>query len=130
MTRYIARRVLYAVLTVFGISVVAFVIIELPPGDFLTTMMDQLASQGSAGADQIAVLREHYGLNEPFYVRYWTWISGIVLHGDFGQSFVWKRPVSELIADRLPLTAALAFSTLLFTWVVGVPIGIYSAMRQ
>jgi peptide/nickel transport system permease protein len=130
VTRFIVRRLAYAVVTVFGISVVAFAIIELPPGDFLTTSIDQLGSQGDAGQAQINALREHYGLDQPFYVQYFKWISGIVLHGDFGQSFVWHQPVSELIANRLPLTMALAFATLVFTWVMAVPIGIYSAVKQ
>lgn len=128
--RFVARRVLYAVLTVFGISVVAFFIIELPPGDFLSTTIDHLGSQGDAGHAQIIALRERYGLDQPFYVQYLKWISGIVLHGDFGQSFVWHRPVGELLGDRLPLTMALAFATMIFTWIVAVPIGIYSAVRQ
>ena len=96
----------YAVLTVFGISVVSFFIIELPPGDFLTTIDQQarLARAPRSGADRRSA--RPYGLDQPIYVQYWKWISGIVLHGDFGQSFVYHRPVSELIADRLPLTIA------------------------
>jgi len=130
MTRYITRRFVYAVLTVFGISIVSFFIIELPPGDFLTTSIDRLGDEGATGAAQIAALRERYGLDQPFYVRYFKWISGIVLHGDFGQSFIYDRPVSELIAERLPLTIAVSLATIVFTWILAVPIGIYSAVRQ
>ncbi len=130
MLRYILRRLVYAIFTVFGISLLAFIIIELPPGDFLTSSIDKLADQGATGEATIAVLRERYGLDEPFYVRYFKWISGIVMHGDFGQSFIYERPVSELIIDRLPLTIAVSLATLVFTWALAVPIGIYSAVRQ
>lgn len=130
MTRYLLRRLAYAVVTVVGISIVAFIIIELPPGDFLTTTLNRLGSEGAVGQLQIEALRQRYGLDQPVYVQYFKWIGGIVLHGDFGQSFVLKRPVAELIGDRLPLTMALAFATLVFTWIVAVPIGIYSAVRQ
>lgn len=130
MMRYVARRLVYAVLTIFGISIVAFFIIELPPGDFLTTSIDRLGDGGATGLAQIAALRERYGLDQPFYVRYFKWISGIILRGDFGQSFIYDRPVAELIADRLPLTIAVSFATIVFTWALAVPIGIYSAVKQ
>lgn len=130
MTRYIARRLIYAVVTIFGISLVSFFIIELPPGDFLTTSIDRLGDEGATGLAQIAALRTRYGLDQPFYFRYFKWVSGIVLHGDFGQSFIYHRPVSELIADRLPLTIAVSLATIVFTWALAVPIGIYSAVRQ
>jgi peptide/nickel transport system permease protein len=130
MSRYVVRRLVYAVLTIVGISIVAFFIIQLPPGDFLTTTIDRLGDKGSMGSQQIAVLRERYGLDQPWYYQYYKWISGIVLHGDFGQSFVYNRPVSELILQRLPLTIVLSIATLLFTWAVAIPIGIYSAVRQ
>ncbi len=130
MTRFVIRRLAYSVFTILGISIVAFFIIELPPGDFLTSSINKLAGEGETGQLQIEALRHHYGLDQPFYVQYYKWISGIVLHGDFGQSFIYHRPVSELIAARLPLTIAVAFGTLVFTWALAVPIGIYSAVRQ
>jgi peptide/nickel transport system permease protein len=131
MTGYLVRRLIYAALTVFGISIVSFVIIVLPPGDFLTSLIDQLQNtQGTVNHAEIVALRHQYGIDQPLYVQYWKWISGIVLRGDFGQSFVWNQPVSKLIMTRLPLTMALAFATLFFTWLVAVPIGIYSAARQ
>jgi peptide/nickel transport system permease protein len=130
MSRYVVRRLVYAVLTIVGISIVSFFIIQLPPGDFLTTTIDRLGDKGSMGSQQIAVLRERYGLDQPWYYQYYKWISGIVLHGDFGQSFVYNRPVSELIIQRLPLTIVLSIATLLFTWAVAIPIGIFSAVRQ
>ncbi len=131
MTRYIIRRLVYAVITVFGISIVSFFIIQLPPGDFLTSTINQMSlTQGDVTQAQIESLRSQYGLDESIAGQYFDWISGIVLHGDFGQSFVWNQPVADLIWDRLPLTIILAFSTLLFTWMIAVPIGIYSAARQ
>lgn len=130
MALYLLRRVGYALLTVLGISVVAFVIIQLPPGDFLTTSIDKLDAQGLAGQEQIEALRQRYGLDQPVWVQYWKWITGIVLQGDFGQSFLYQRPVSELVLERIPLTIAVSFATIVFTWAVAVPIGIYSAVRQ
>ncbi|HXH89587.1 MAG TPA: ABC transporter permease [Gaiellaceae bacterium] len=131
MTRYIIRRLLYAVLTVIGISMVSFAIIQLPPGDFLTSTINQLTlTQGEVTQEQVEVLRAQYGLKDSMISQYFDWISGIVLHGDFGQSYVWNQPVADLISERLPLTVILAFATLMFTWMIAVPIGIYSAARQ
>lgn len=130
MTRFVLRRLAYALLTIWGVSFVAFVIIQLPPGDFLTTSIDRMGDEGLAGEAQIEALRNQYGLDQPLYVQYFKWISGIVLHGDFGQSFVYHRPVAELIWQRLPMTLALSVLTILFTWLIAVPIGIYSAVRQ
>lgn len=131
MRRYIARRVLYMVPTLFAISLVAFLIIQLPPGNFLTAYIAQLSAQGQ-GVDgaQIRALEERYGLNDPVVVQYWRWIRGIVLHGDFGQSFEHRREVSDLIWDRIGLTLVLAVSTLILSWVIAFPIGVYSAVRQ
>ncbi|TDD66506.1 ABC transporter permease [Jiangella aurantiaca] len=131
MAAFLARRLLYMVPTVFLISLVAFVIIQLPPGDYLTTLVAQYAAQGeSLDQAQLDALNQRYGLDDPFYVQYWKWISGILFHLDFGQSFEWSRSVSSLLADRLPLTMALAGLTLLLTWIVAVPLGAYSAVRQ
>jgi len=131
VTRYIIRRLLYAVLTVIGISMVSFAIIQLPPGDFLTSTINQLTlTQGEVTQEQVEVLRAQYGLKDSMISQYFDWISGIVLHGDFGQSYVWNQPVADLIRERLPLTVILAFATLMFTWMIAVPIGIYSAARQ
>lgn len=131
MVEYILRRIVYMVPTLFAISIAAFFLIQLPPGDFLTSMVADMAAQGDQiDPAVIAALRERYGLGEPFYVQYWKWISGILLRGDFGQSFEWNRPVSTLIWDRLGLTFVLSFTTLVFIWLVSFPIGIYSAVRK
>jgi len=118
--------------TIFFISIVAFIIINLPPGDYLTAMVAAQAEEGDAGAaqQQAERLRERYGLGESVFVQYWRWISGIVTRGDFGQSFEWRRPVGELIWSRLTLTLVLSLATTLFIWLVAIPIGIYSAVKQ
>lgn len=131
MASYIARRLLYMIPTLFLISVVSFIIIQLPPGDFLTTYAAGLAAQGeTVDPAVLAALRERYGLGDAFHVQYWKWITGIVLRGDFGQSFEWNRPVADLIWNRLGLTVMLSLATLVFVWVVALPIGIYSALRK
>ncbi len=132
MLTYIVRRVLYMIPTVFLISVVAFIVINLPPGDYLTSMVAQQMEEGDAAAAQAQAerLRERYGLGEPVITQYWRWISGIVLRGDFGHSFEWRRPVSTLIWTRLALTFVLSLTTTLFIWIVAIPIGIYSAVKQ
>lgn len=125
------RRIALMVPTVLLITVVTFVIIQLPPGDFLTTYVTNLSAQGEqVDAAEVAALRARYGLDEPMPVQFWTWISGIVTDGDFGRSFEWNRPVSEMLADRLPMTIVFMTATVLFTWVIAFPIGLYSALRQ
>lgn len=130
MITYIARRVLIAIPVLFLISIAAFAIIQLPPGDYLTTYVAGLQSSGQAVNDaQVAQLAQQYGLDQPMYVQYFKWITN-VLQGDFGTSFEWNQPVSTLLADRLPLTIILAASTMVFTWLLAFPAGIYSALRQ
>lgn len=131
MLQYIVRRVLYMIPTLFVISIVSFVIIQLPPGDYLTSLVATMASTGeTVDRAQLVALEQRYGLGQPIYVQYWKWISGILLRGDFGQSFEWNQPVSALIWGRLWLTFVISLAALLFTWVVAFPVGIYSAVRQ
>lgn len=131
MLRFVGRRVLYMVPTLLLISVVSFAIIQLPPGDYLTSYVATLQAQGvSVERAQVAALEARYGLNEPIYVQYWKWISGILFHLDFGFSFEWNLPVSRLLANTLPFTIILSLATIVFIWVVSVPIGLYSAVRQ
>jgi len=116
--------------TIVVVSIISFVIIQLPPGDWLTTYVANLEAQGEeVDAPTLAALKARYGLGQPIYVQYLKWVRGI-LHGDFGQSFSWNAPVSDLIWDRLLLTVVLSLSTLLFTWLVAFPVGIYSAVRK
>lgn len=131
MLQYLARRIIFIIPTLFAISVVSFILIQLPPGDFLTTYAANLAAQGDTTSDeQLRALREAYGLGQPVYVQYYKWMSGILLHGDFGYSLEWKRPVGDLLWERMGTTLALTVSTLVFTWLLAIPIGIYSATHQ
>ncbi|NEE00385.1 ABC transporter permease [Phytoactinopolyspora halotolerans] len=131
MLTYIARRVLMMIPTLFLISLASFFIIQLPPGDFLSTYAAGMSAQNAEVAQEtLEALEQRYGLDQPFYVQYWYWISNIVCCGDFGQSFEWNRPVSSLIWDRLTLTMLLAIVSTLFTWFVAFLIGTYTAVRQ
>lgn len=131
MGRYVLRRALYMIPTLFLISIVAFLIIQLPPGDFLTAYIATLTKSGqSVQPEVVLALKNRYGLDQPIYVQYWKWISNIVLHLDFGQSFEYNKPVSSLFAERLPLTLALGGCTLLLSWIIALPAGIYSAVRK
>jgi peptide/nickel transport system permease protein len=130
MLSYLVRRVLLAALTIVFISILSFVIIQLPPGDYVDSYIAQLASSGAlVGAEEAANLRAQYGLDQPIYVQYLRWIS-LVARGDFGMAMEYRRPVIEVIGDRLPLTLVVASAALVFTWVLALPIGIYSAIRQ
>jgi peptide/nickel transport system permease protein len=130
MLRYAMRRVLMMIPTLIIISIVSFVIIQLPPGDFLTAYVANMEAEGEhIDEATLAGLRARYGLGQPIYVQYLKWIWG-VLHGDFGQSFRWNAPVSGLIWGRLGLTVLVSFVTLVFTWLVAFPVGIYSAVKQ
>jgi peptide/nickel transport system permease protein len=131
MFSYIARRILLMIPTLLVISLIAFAVIQLPPGDFLTSYVGQLRQQGDSFDEaQIEALRERYGLGQPFYVQYFKWVSGILLRGDWGQSLEWKKPVKELIWERLALSATLSFSALMVSWFIAIPLGVYSATHQ
>jgi peptide/nickel transport system permease protein len=130
MFRFLARRFLVMILTLLVISALIFVIIQLPPGDYLSTMIAELQSQGEQVAQQkIDFLREQYGLDRPLVEQYGLWLFGL-LKGDLGYSFEYNKPVSEVIGDRLLLTVLLNFATVLFIYLVSFPIGIYSATHQ
>ncbi len=127
---YIIRRILWAVPFLFVVSLIAFALIQAPPGDYISTFASTLAASGDViDQERLVALRERYGLDQPFFVQYWRWISGVLV-GDFGISFEWQQPVSNLIWERMALSVTLALSTLLFTWAVAFPIGIYSAVRK
>jgi peptide/nickel transport system permease protein len=131
MFSYILRRILFMIPTLFLISVVSFIALQLPPGDYLTSFAAQLSSQGeSPDAEAINSLRERYGLGEPVYVQYGKWVYGIVTRGDWGQSMEWQKPVSQLIWDRMGLTLALALFSMLISWLIAIPVGVYTATHQ
>lgn len=131
MLVYIIRRLLMLIPILLLVSFIAFFVIELPPGDWVTTYVSQLRTSGIQLSDQEAQrLTELYGFDQPTYVRYFKWITGIVTRGDFGWSFQWGKPVSEVIAERLPITLAISLMALVFSWLIAIPIGIYSATHQ
>jgi peptide/nickel transport system permease protein len=132
MWKFLLKRFLYMVLTVWVITVISFALIQLPPGDFVTNLVHQMTSIGGTEMtpEHEQQLRELYGLNEPMYVQYYKWIRNIVTRGKFGYSFDLEKDVSELIANRLPMTFSVSFFSFLFVWVVSLPIGIFSAVRQ
>lgn len=131
MAKYILKRVLYMIPTLFVISIISFAIIQLPPGDFLTSYVATLRQQGEdIDATAIKALEEQYGLNQPIYIQYGKWITNIVTRGDFGLSFEWRRPVSELIWDRIGLTVFISLLTILLTWIISIPAAVYVATHQ
>jgi peptide/nickel transport system permease protein len=130
MFGYLIHRLLLMVPTLIAISILVFIIIQLPPGDYLSSYVAELQSQGEAVSEaKIAFLREQYGFDEPMWRQYLVWVTGM-LQGDFGYSFEFSLPVSEVVGDRLWLSFLVSFSTILFTWMVSFPIGIYSATHQ
>ncbi len=130
MLAYTAHRVIIMIPTLLAISFVVFVIIQLPPGDYLETYIAELESQGEAVDPQkIEYLRREYGLDRPFVEQYALWVWGL-LQGDMGYSFEHQLPVTDVVGDRLWLTFLVAFTTIIFTYAVSFPIGIYSAVRQ
>jgi peptide/nickel transport system permease protein len=131
MARYILKRLLYMIPTLIAISVVAFLIINLPPGDYV----DRLVAAARITGEQMtpeeqSALRINFGLDQPLHLQYVQWIADIALRGDFGHSFRWNLPVSTLLWERLGLTFTLSFASLLFIWALAIPIGIFSAVRK
>ena len=131
MLKFILRRVLLFVPTLLAISMITFLLIQLPPGDYLSTIIYQLEESGEEVDEALlAALRQRYGLDQPVYAQYLRWISNIVLHGDFGYSMAHNRPVGDLIWERLLWTFVISFSTLIVTWIIAFPVAIYSATHQ
>jgi peptide/nickel transport system permease protein len=131
MLRFIVKRLLWMLPFLVAISFLSFVLIQLPPGDYVTTYIATLAaSNETIDQNTAAALRERFGLDQPMIVQYWKWLSSIVLHGDFGLSFEWQQPVGDLIWERMALTLLLTFSALLVTWGVALPVGVFSAVKK
>lgn len=130
MIRFISQRLISALLTCFVISVVSFVIIQLPPGDYVTSYIAEMqASGGNVTAEEAASLRATYGLDDPIFIQYLRWIQQI-LSGNFGMSMEWRLPIGEVIGDRILLTIVVSAASILLTWGIALPIGIYSAVKQ
>jgi len=129
MFSYVIHRLMMMVPTLLAISALVFVIIQLPPGDYLTTIIIELEQQGEAGRERIEFLRQEYGLDKPVIEQYFLWLLGM-LQGDFGWSFEHQLPVTEVVGDRMFLTFVVSFTTIIFVYIVSFPIGVYSAVRQ
>lgn len=130
MLNYLIRRILTMLMTLLAISAFVFMIIQLPPGDYLTTYMAELESQGERiDPAKIEFLREQYGLDRPLVEQYFYWVTGL-MHGDLGYSFEHNLPVSEVVGDRLYLSLILNFTVIVFIYLVAFPIGVYSATHQ
>jgi peptide/nickel transport system permease protein len=131
MLQYILRRTLMMIPTLIAVSMLSFMIIQLPPGDFLTSYAATLRQQGdTVDAATLDALRDRYGLDQPVYVQYTKWITGILFRNDWGQSLEWKKPVRDLIWERLALTMVISGAALVVSWFVAIPIGVYSATHQ
>ena len=130
MTNYLIRRILYMILLLWLLTIVSFTIIQLPPGDYVSSIAVKLAQRGEeVHQDLLEGLRRSYGLDQPIHVQYWRWFSNL-LRGNFGFSFLLSRPVAEVVGERIAFTALISGLTLLFTFAMAIPIGIYSATHQ
>jgi peptide/nickel transport system permease protein len=131
MLHFLIKRLVSLVVTLFAVSLVAFAIIQLPPGDFLTSYITNLAADGQSTSQALVdKLRENYGLDQSIFVQYGKWMNNILSKGDFGQSFEWNRPVEDVVNSRMGMTVVLALVTLMITWIIALPIGVYSAVKQ
>ena len=130
MRGYVIKRLIGMVPTLMLISVIVFVVIQLPPGDIVTSTLDRLQAQGvEISAEQVQNLRAQYKLDKPMVLQYLYWIGNFVT-GDMGYSYLYSRPVNELVWERLGYTLLISISALLFTWAIAVPAGMFSAVRQ
>ena len=130
MFAYVARRFVLAVFTMWTVTVLSFIIIQLPPGDFVDAYMAQLsATQSNVSEQHFENLRRQYALDRPMHEQYLKWMSGI-FQGDFGTSMMWRKSVLDVIGDRLAMTMVLSLGAIILTWAIALPIGIYSAVRQ
>lgn len=131
MKGYIARRFCYMLLLLLFGSMVSFLVITLPPGDYVSYYVDRISMNGaSVSEEDLAGLRAFYGLDQPWYVQYFKWLTRF-LQGDLGRSFNWNnQPVAQLIWERLPMTIVVAFGSLIVTYALAIPIGVYSAVKQ
>ncbi len=130
MFRYISHRFLIMIPTLLAISLIIFVIIQLPPGDYFETLLNEIESRGTTISEaQLDAMRKQYGFDKPLWQQYILWVWGLV-QGDLGWSLEYMRPVSAIVGDRLWLSFILSFTTIVFTWIVAFPIGVYSATHQ
>ncbi len=130
MLNYIIRRLIYALIMIVLVSFVSFIIIKLPPGDFLTQKLAQLRARGDRSAEgQIETYRKRYNLDKPFMWQYTNWAVNFV-KGDFGESFEYERPVREMLGERVTMTIILGIASLVVVWALAIPLGVFSAVKQ
>ncbi|MEM7133868.1 MAG: ABC transporter permease [Chloroflexota bacterium] len=131
MLFFILRRLIMLLPILFLISVASYTLIELPPGDWVSTYINNLRTSGvEVDEEEAERITQMYGFDQPAYQRYLRWMRGIIMRQDFGYSFQWNRSVNELLSERLPLTIAISFGSLIVSWLIAIPIGIYSATHQ
>ena len=131
MLNYIIRRIAILFPFLFLISVIAFIVIQLPPGNYVDSYIRNLELQGGRLNDeQKAALERQYGLDKPVLTQYFMWISNIVIRGDFGNSFRYQRPVRDILSERIPRTVGISLTSIVLTWIIAIPIGILSALKQ
>jgi peptide/nickel transport system permease protein len=131
LLKFFFRRFAYAVFTLWIISIVAFAVIQLPPGDYVTDMVKRLRAQSSqVNPEWEQRMRQVYGFGDPMYVQYYKWMRGILTRGEFGYSFIYRRDAGEIILERLPMSATLSLASFLLVWALALPMGIYSAVRK
>ncbi len=131
MIKFILRRLGYALFTILMITVVAFAVIQLPPGDYITDKLNQVrGTSGQVDPELEQRLREAYGFNEPGYVQYFKWLTNIVTRGEFGWSFVRNRDAGDIIKERLPMSMAMTLGAFALVWSIALPLGIYSAVKK
>ena len=128
MARIIVRRFLILIPMMVVLSVISFVIIQLPPGDFLTKYVQEMEASGMQ-VDQAVIdsFSRLYGLDRPVYVQYFVWMKNFILHGQLGRSMLWDKPVTDILIERVPMTMMISVLSLIVVWIVAIPIGIYSA---
>lgn len=130
MLGYIIRRFLLAILTVWAITVLSFVIIQLPPGDYITSYIASMSASGSSVSEgEAQALREQYGLDQPVIIQYFKWM-GLIFQGNYGMALEYSRPVLDVIGDRMTMTVIISLAALMFTWMLALPIGIFSAVKR
>jgi peptide/nickel transport system permease protein len=130
MLSFLARRIALGILTIWAVSMISFVIIQLPPGDFVSSYIAKLELQGTTVSQAEAnLMRSQYGLDQPMPIQYMKWM-GQVLQGNYGVSLDYQLPVQQVIGDRIWLTMFVAIVAIIFTWVIALPIGIYSAVNR
>jgi peptide/nickel transport system permease protein len=131
MLQYVFKRLFYLIPTLLAISIVTFIIIDLPPGDYLSAYIATLEADGeSVDSERADQLRERYGLDEPVLVRYWKWFSNIIFFWDFGYSLEHKRDVVDVLGERMGLTVFISLATVFITWIIAIPLGIYTALKK